>query len=196
MESTAFDMATGIDPSSGVVQFGKENQVYVKFYKGSKRDNFASQQAGVPIEKQVDFVEIRQVGEKDSTIREVSGLDQMRWPQQWARYVQGMEQRQDGTPLDVLFPRNPEVVATLKANNIWTVQALAGVSDSVTAIPFIQDHKKKASVFLDSLSGGAQFHKLESQLEESQLKRMELEDLVAKLNERLSTLETKSKSKE
>lgn len=196
MDNTAFDMATGMDPRTGVVSFGKENQLHVVFSRGSKRDNFASKAAGVPIEKQVDYVEIRTVGEKDSAIHEVTDLDRQRWSAQWARYQQGMEQRQDGTPLDVLFPRNPEIVNTLKANHIWTIQALASVSDSVTAIPFIQDHKKKATVFLDGLSGGAKFHQLESQLEEAQLKRMELEELVATLNTRLSTLETKSKTKE
>lgn len=196
MDGLALDMPTGFDPNSGVVQFGKENQVYVRFYRGSKRDNFASKENGVPIEKQVDYVEVRQFGEKDSTILEVEDHHKRRWPTHWANYSRGLEQAQDGTPLDVLFPRNPEIVGTLKANHIYTIQALAAIPDSNGAIPFIQDHKRRAKEFLSGLDGGKRFHQLESQLEASELKVMEQADLIKSLSERLTNLETKSKSKE
>ena len=186
MSELAFDMSGGVDPNTGIVRAGRENQVYVRFYRGSKRDNYTSQQEGIPIEKQVDYVEVRQFGEKDSTILEVNELHKRRWPQAWASYANGLEAKQDGTPLDVPFPRNPEVVNTLKANNIWTIQALAAVPDSVGAIPFIGDHKKKAKEFLSGLDGGKRFHALESELEKQQLQNMELVERIQALEASLA----------
>ena len=194
-EALAFDVpelaarATGMD--GGVVRFGTENQVYVRFYRGTKRDNFASQQAGHPVDRAVDMVEIRQFGEKDSTISEVNDEHRMRWPNSWLRYQQGREQIPDGTPLDMLFPRNPEVVSTLKANHIHTIEALAALPDTVT-FQFAGEFKKKAGQFIEGINKGQKFHQLESELETEKLKRMELED-------RLKALEAaaaKSKPKE
>lgn len=175
--------ATGMN-HDGSVRFGAENQMLAIFYRGTKRDNFASQQAGYPIEKGVDMLEIRQFGEKDSTRREVTPSDQMRFPQQWAQYQQGRTQVQDGTPLDLLFPKNPEVVSTLKANNVHTIQALAAVPDSVT-LPFIGEHRAKAKIFLDGIEKGQGFHALEKKLEDSEFARMELEDRIKALEAKL-----------
>lgn len=179
--------ATGMN-HDGSVRFGAENQMLAIFYRGTKRDNFASQEAGYPIEKGVDMLEIRQFGEKDSTKREVTTVDKQRFAQQWAAYQQNREQTQDGTPLDMLFPKNPEVVATLKANNVHTIQALAAVPDSVN-LPFIGEHRNKAKTFLDGIEKGQGFHALEKKLEDAEFSRMELEDTVKSLQARLAELE-------
>lgn len=189
MDNLALDNPTGFDPGSGVVQFGKENQVFAKFYRGTKRDNFASQEAGHPIEKGVDMIEIRQFGEKDSTVEEVNDSHKMRFPQHWARYAAGREQEQVGAPLDMLFPKNPEIVTTLKLNHIYTIEALAASSDSITGIPFIADWKKKAEGFIDSLNDGVKFHQLEKAKEDLELKMMEQADLIKTLSERLAAVE-------
>ncbi len=197
MDALALDGPTGFDPNSGVVQYGRENQVFAKFYRGTKRDNFASQEAGHPIEKGVDMIEIRQFGEKDSTVAEVNDMHKARFPRHWQAYVQGREQIDDGAPLDMLFPKSPEVVATLKLNHIYTIEALSKAPDSVTGIPFLADWKKKAQTFLDGINGGKGFHQLEKKLEESELARMAQDDLIKTLSDRLAVLETKNpKSKD
>lgn len=175
--------ATGMN-HDGSVRFGAENQMLAIFYRGTKRDNFASQQAGYPIEKGVDMIEIRQFGEKDSTRREVTPSDQIRFAQRWAAYQQGREQVQEGTPLDMLFPKNPEVVATLKANNVHTIQALAAVPDSVN-LPFIGEHRAKAKTFIEGIDKGKGFHALEKKLEDAEFRNMELEDRVKALEAKL-----------
>lgn len=178
--------STGINPD-GSVRFGAENQMLAIFYRGTKRDNFSSQEAGYPIEKGVDMVEIRQFGEKDSTKREVTPQDKQRWANQWAAYQAGREQITDGTPLDLLFPKNPEVVATLKANSIHTIQALAAIPDS-SNFQFAGELKKKAQTFIDGIDKGKGFHVLEKKLEDAEMRNLELEDrlkaLEAKLAER------------
>lgn len=175
--------ATGMN-HDGSVRFGAENQMLAIFYRGTKRDNFASQQNGYPIEKGVDMLEIRQFGEKDSTKREVTPADQIRFPQQWAAYKANREQVQDGTPLDLLFPKNPEVVSTLKANNVHTIQALAAVPDS-SSLPFIGEHRAKAKTFIEGIDKGKGFHALEKQLEDAQFRNLELEDRIKALEAKL-----------
>lgn len=183
----AFDAPTGLN-NDGTARFGAENQVFAIFYRGTKRDNFASQENGFPIEKGVDMVEIRQVGERDSLRREVTDTDKARWPQRWAAYQQNRQQVQEGTPLDLLFPKNPEVVATLKANNIHTIQALDVVPDSVT-LPFIGEHKAKARMFLEGIDKGKGFHALEKKLEDAEFRNLELEDRLKALEARLATID-------
>lgn len=168
----------------GSVRFGAENQMFAIFYKGTKRDNFHSKEAGYPIEKAIDMVEIRQFGEKDTVKREVTEEDRQRFPSQWANYQRNQEQVQDGTPLDLLFPKNPEVVATLKANNVHTIQALAAVPDS-TSLPFILEYRKKAQTFIDGIDKGKGFHQLEKKLEDAELRNMELEDRLKALEAKL-----------
>ena len=184
MNDFAFDApATGIG-HDGAVRFGSENQMFAIFYRGSKRDNFQSQQLGYPVEKGVDMVEIRQFGEKDTVKKEVTPQDKARWPQQWAAYQQNREQIQEGAPLDLLFPKNPEIVATLKANNVHTIQALAAVPDSST-MQFIGEYRAKAKVFLEGIDKGKGFHVLEKKLEDAELRNMELEDRVKALERSL-----------
>ncbi|TCL70539.1 hypothetical protein [Rhizobium sp. BK251] len=180
-----FDALAGIDPNTGVARYAAETQVFPIFYRGSKRDNFSSQEAGYPIEKGVDMVEIRQAGERDTTKREVTGTDKARWPRHWAAYQAGQEQTQDGTPLDLLFPKNPEIVATLRANNIHTIQSLAGVPDSTT-LPFIKEHRQKAQIFLEGIDKGKGFHALEKKLEEAEFRNRDLEQRLAEMEARLS----------
>jgi hypothetical protein len=192
--SLDFDMSSTATGHDGRGWGGKENQVFARFYRGQKTDFFQSQQQGAPVAKAVDMVEIRQVGERDSTILEVTENEKRRFPHAWDQYQRGMEQVQDGTPLGVLFPKNPEIVSTLQANHIWTVQALVTVPDSVTNIPFLFDYRKKAAEFLEGVENGKGFHALESRLEESELKRIEQEDLIKSMGERLRALEAADKT--
>lgn len=193
MNYSDFDMPTEAPPQAG--WGGKESQVMARFYKGQKLDAFQSAQAGTPIAKSLDMVEIRQYGEKDSTILEVTEIEKRRFPRAWQAYVQGLEQVQDGTPLAALFPANPEVVETLKGFHVYTVQALLAVPDSVTAIPFLFDHKKKAAEYLEGIEKGKGFHALEKRLEDSELKRMEQDELIKTLSARLTELEKEKPTK-
>lgn len=193
--SLDFDMSSTATGHDGRGWGGKENQVFARFYRGQKTDFFQSQQQGVPVAKAVDMVEIRQHGERDSTLLEVTEAEKRRFPHAWDQYQRGMEQVQDGTPLPVLFPKNPEIVSTLQANHIWTVQALVAVADSSSAsIPFLFDYRKKASEFLEGVEKGRGFHALEAKLEESELKRIEQDDLIKSMADRLKALEAADKT--
>lgn len=193
MSFTSFDMPS-LDAPSTQGWGGKENQVFARFYRGQKIDGAASQEAGRPIAKSVDMVEIRQLGEKDTMVAEVSEIHRQKYPRAWQAYQAGVEQTADGTPLGVLFPANPEVVETFKGYHVYTVEALLKIPDSTVGIPFLSDYKKKAQTFLDTAEKGKGMHELEAKLEASELKRLEQEDLIQTLSKRLTALEKKGKT--
>jgi hypothetical protein len=188
----SFDFAPQGAPINGVGTdgwAGREKMPFAKFFKKHKQDVFKSQAAGMPVAIAVDCIEIRQIGEKDSVIREVRPDDKSNFAAAWNAYVQGQEQVQSGTPLSALFPANPEVVTELNTRNVWTVQALANVADSVQGIPFLADYKKRAETYLKGVEKGKGFHELQAKLEESELKRIEQDDLIKSLSDRLKALE-------
>jgi len=195
MSATSFDMpATGTQGWSG-----KENQVFPRFYRGQLIDHEASKAAGAPVHKSADMVTIYQAGEKDNQIEVVNELHKRRWPQHWAQYQQGVEQMESGTPLAILFPTNPALVADLARYNVHTVQALASVADSAGAvIPFLTTHKKKAAEFLATAEGGKGVQEAHARAEAAELKAMELEDLIKAQAAEMAELKAliKSKAKE
>ncbi len=126
----------------------------VEFFRDSKRNVHKSLTEGFPLDEGIDRVKVWQVGEKDNVIFDVDLSHQRRWPQQWAAYKEGREQLADGMPLDLLFPGSPEVVSTLRANHIYTIEQLANFPESTT-FPFALTHKQKARTFLDHRKGDA-----------------------------------------
>lgn len=176
----AFNMPTQFTPPTQDGWQGKEHQVLPRFYRAAQYKPAISQETGVPTSEPIDMIEIRQAGEKDSVKEIVNELHKRRWPQHWAAYQQGREQIQSGTPLELLFPGNPEVVEELKRSNVHTIQALVGIPDSsLNILPFLTDWKKKAEIFLKGTEKGKGFHELERSLAVAQ---HENRDLKARLD--------------
>jgi len=128
---------------------GKPGGVYAQFYRAAKRDVFHSIESGAPIDIGVDMVKIGLTGEVNNNVFEVTAVHKARFPAEWLAYQEGREQIGNGMPLDMLFPGNPEVVSTLRARQIHTVEQLADMPDSAaTNIPFGATWKQKAQQFL------------------------------------------------
>lgn len=187
MSTTSFDM-----PPDG--WGGKENEVYARFFRHQRIDPIASREAGQPIAKGVDMIEIRQHGEKDSYKDLVNDAHKARFPRAWQAYQAGVEAVQSGTPLAALFPANPEVIETLNGFHIYTVQALSELPDSVTNIPFAQDYKRRAKQFLEGAMQGKGFHVLEKRAEDAERTVAELTQTVAALQAEVAALAKKGKS--
>lgn len=170
---------------------GSEQTVFPRFYLYMKPQYGNLGPDGAPVSKPVDMVEIHQAGEVDYVKEEVNELHKRRWPQHWAAYKDGKEQIATGTPLELLFPANPEVVSELKRFNIHTIQALILVPDSATAqgVRFLADWKKKAEIFLKGTEKGKGFHELERGLATANQENRELKEKLALQDERMAKLE-------
>lgn len=148
------------------VKLGDDSKMAVQFYKRAVPDEFRSKQAGTSLFVQKDYVKIFQPGERDFIDRPVKESDKYRFPRHWQAYQAGLEkQAEDGTPLDHLFPGNPEIVAMLAAVHVHTVQHLANLTDSSAGnFQFGGDLRKKAQTFLEGAEKGKTFHALEEQV--------------------------------
>lgn len=179
--------------SDGVAQFGRDDSLLVEFYRGKRHNGAKSREAGTPIFDPVDMVRIVQPGEKDVMEYEADkGTPpyKVRFPRQWAAYQQGIEQRKAGTPLELVFPDQPDVVATLNAMHVYNAQQLAGLSDTAMGnVPMGRTLVKTAKQFLGQATGSAEFHALKAE------NAQQAADIKA-LTARLEAMEKASKKKE
>lgn len=138
MPGETFGNQNDFDKGMTEYQVGEKDRTLAIFTPHAELDKVASRAAGRPQYRMVAFVEIMQPGETSlKIVRPVTREDINRWPDQWARFRARQDNQPIGTPLAALFPFAPEVVLTLQANNVPTVEALARLSDqAVGMMPF------------------------------------------------------------
>lgn len=123
--SQKFDAKNG-----GIVEFGDDSRLFVEFTSRAVPDEIASREMGRPISRQMDYIRIRQPGERDEIMRPAHDGDRKRFARHWEAYQAGRQEAPDGTPLSILFPNNPEIVENLKYLKVFTVEQLAGLNDT------------------------------------------------------------------
>lgn len=119
------------DPQTGL-SFGDQQKdtAMAEFYNAAIQNNFKSEREGRAIFEDKIFIRIRTPGDRHTEVdREHKEEDKYRFPLQWARFQQQEAQTLEGTPLEEWPAMTPALVRTLKAVNVPTVEALAGVSD-------------------------------------------------------------------
>ena len=120
------------------VQHGTDAGLYVQFYMESLEDEEASIKEGRPIYRDVEFIKIIPVGDRNTEIcrpvkKDFDGgtpPDSERWARQYEAFKNQQIQPQEGTPLEQWSPLKKSQVLSLKAINIHTVEQLAAVSDA------------------------------------------------------------------
>jgi hypothetical protein len=103
------------------------------FYMEAVKNNAKSEAEGRPIFDEKEFIKIDIPGDKNMNwIGEVEESHRNRWPDQYAAFKRGEARAASGTPLEH-WP-NPELtkarVAEIKAQNILSVEELAGIGDN------------------------------------------------------------------
>jgi len=169
VETIKMDGRTGAIGSSGVVDFSAPDLANVVFYTKPALDQEQSRLRGMPWNKAMTYVRIQHPGEKDYIDRPVMDDDvaKMRWPRQWEAFERKQEHVPNGTPVECLFPGQPEVAANLHSIAIHTVQQLAGLTAhglSTIGIGATQ-YQQKAKDFLSAANGGAGMHRLTTENE-------------------------------
>lgn len=153
-----------------IVQHGNDRGLFVEFSKEPRLMTFKSQQAGRPIYEDRDFISITYAGGKSVNKREVKleqgnngePSDPERFPRQWEAFRRQAEQAQTGTPLEVVPWMTKSQVFELKAQKIYTVEALANVPDSALNISGGRGLRDKAQKYLSAADDGAAFSILEA----------------------------------
>ena len=161
-------MEQKFDRNGGLVEFGDDQRLFVEFVSRSVQDEVQSRDMGRPVFVQVDYVRIRQPGERDEILRPAHRGDQQRFARRWQAYQEGRQELPAGTPLSILFPNNPEVVENLKYDKIFVVEQLAQLND--TQIGNIglggRQFVDKAKAFLAAASNGKGLQELFAEVDQ------------------------------
>jgi hypothetical protein len=171
----------------GNARYAQDDQLLVRFYQRTEPDVAETEKQGRPIYKEVDFIEIHQPGNKDSVIdRKAYPVDIERFARHYEAYkarTKGDGVHIEGTPL-VEWPGITRSQAEeLKFFNVYSVEQLAGMSDSnAQNIMGIQSLKAAAKLWLEKAS--------DKQLQEAQ---DEIAQLKAQMAELMAAKEEKPK---
>lgn len=171
----------------------KEGRNYVKFYRQWVRNNFKSNAEGREVGDEQDFILIISPGNSKTEVRrKASDNDKMAYAQEWAAYLQGKEQQIAGTPIELL-PGMPNGMAdALKAQYIYTIEQMAGLSDIAMQKVGMggNEIRNKARAFLQGNSAG-----LREELEQAKLTITTLGTANAALLARVAELEEANQPK-
>ena len=135
--SFAPDATLGAEPSNGQYVYEKDSSMAM-FFPKAILNKVESRAQGRPVYMRVPYIEIRQPGEQLHIInRPATEEDKFRFAAAWQRFQKRAEIGHEGTPLDALFPFHPEIVLTLRANGVPTVEALGEMTDgAIGNFPF------------------------------------------------------------
>lgn len=118
---------------AGLAQLQQPDTLSVRFEMEAQEDEAASKEAGRPVFREVEVVEVRIPGDPDIRRRPATEADRQRWPKQYLAFRTMNPEEKDGTVGTLLKVWPVMKLAQIKEAayfGIQTVEQLASVSDS------------------------------------------------------------------
>lgn len=168
-----------------------DDKLIVQFYDRPVIDQAKSDAEGRPIFHEACYVRIITPGDKDNIVDRPmwEKHDEMRFPKAWERYQKKLGDKFEGTPLDQWPPMTRTQVLEFKYFNIFTVEQLANVPDSIgQKFMGIGMLKKKAADFLALAKDTAHANLLRTELEKRDAEYVVLKKQNEELSKRLDEL--------
>ena len=142
---------------------------------------------GLPIFKNVTYVEIRLKDNNTEVFNQPATSEKIqRFPREYALYKMAKEQIKEGTPLEQFAFLTAAEVATCKNRGVFTVEALADLSEERVKTLSLQNEHKLAKIFMQNAKGNnkmADFARKESEYKDKIAEyRGKLEDLINENN--------------
>jgi len=194
-----FSPHTGINwhGDVGTVQYGGgDRNLVAMFYTRPMHNPAKSNEAGRPIYEDKVYIRIHPPGERLNIVdRPATSQDQRRFPMQWNQFKDNQQQIPEGTPIDLLYPDQPSIAATLKANGVHTIEQCAQLSaNAIESIGMGSQRYVNDSVkYLEAANKGVGASQLRKELEDRDRKIASLEhkvDLLIAENDRLKNTGT------
>ena len=159
-----------------------DRKLMVKFSVIPTHCEFESVQAGRPIYRDEEIIEIMIPGSKNTIANLVDDNYRRRFAKQYAHFKAGREIKEQGTPLSALVWLTPAQIMELNAVNCYTVEQLAAMSDQLSQ-KFMGHHsmKQRAQKYLDLAKEAAPMLKLQQELENR-------DDTIANLQRQIDVL--------
>lgn len=157
-----------VDSDSSFSANSREARNYVKFYRHWIRNNFKSNEQGIEVGENQDFVIIICPGQPKSEVRrKATDADKSQYRQEWQMYSEGKEHQQVGTPIELLPGLTSGMADALKAIYIYTIEQMAELSDLSLQKVGIggNDIRQKCKAYLSKNS--TEVTALKAQLEEA-----------------------------
>lgn len=163
-------------------------QVVVSFDVRAKEDAKATEEAGRPIFKDVEYIEKRIPGDtKNVIVRPIEEADKKEYALQYRAWKEGLADPSNGTPIGELPGISKSAAETLKHAGVRSIEDLSGLSDAscqaLGAGTF--KYRQQASDWIERAMGGAPDAKLRSELERRDSQIDALKAQIAELAERL-----------
>ena len=159
----------------------KDDNCIALFHMESRRDEEASEAEGKPIFHSIPYVKIIAPGnDKEILDRAVLQRDKERFPREWFKFTHNETPEVDGTPIEYWPQIDKAQADTLKANNIFSVESLAVVSDQdISGLGMgMLELKNKAKTWIELQDGSADMNKL---AEKNRKQEVQIENLIKKV---------------
>jgi hypothetical protein len=179
---------------NGWVSFGSDSQANVRFYKKPVLDVNKSKHEGRPVYVAKDYIRIQHPGEHLNIVDRPVDDDPrviQRWPQQYQHFINNTQQDiPEGTPVEVLFPDQPEIPANLHGMAVHTVEQLANLSAHAleTIGMGAVEWQSRAQRFLDSAKGGKEHHRLVKEVGDLRNQNEVLQNQISLMKDQLNRL--------
>lgn len=193
MDLSEFSTPTYIPPNGGMVEYGGARSQVAIFYLRPVHSPAKSREQGRPVYEDKVYVRVSPPGERLNIIdRPATHQDRAVWPQQYQQFMSQQEQRPDGTPIEMLYPDKPSVVAMLKANNVLTIEQCAELSsDAINTIGMgSQGYVNDAVRYVEVASKGVSASQMRRELEERDSEIRTLRQQVDALKAEVAKLTT------
>lgn len=175
------------EPNSGV---------FARFYDRAEKTGEINKE-GLPIFKDVCFVEIRTKDNIDVYDQPATEEKKQRFQMEYKRYLLAKKQVEKGTPLKQFAFLTAAEIETLNYRGIFTVEALAGLTKEQAENLELSKEHELAVKFLDNAKGNAPLAVLQKKEEEFSKelnkKNLEIEKLTAEIQELKKKLEAAGK---
>lgn len=179
-----------------------ESGALVRFYSEAVQDTVASDEAGRPIFKDQDFVQIQTPGDTKTLIERIARKQDIeRFPRAWQAYKTGKEAVLEGTPIEEWALITKSQAMELKGVGIMTVEILAETSDThIQKLgPGYMKLKVRAGEYLDSadVDAKATAWAREKELLEERIALLEQENTILReAQQPVAKVESEKKTKD
>lgn len=167
-------------------QYAGDDKLFVTFSTRAVKNEWRSNQEGRPIFDEVEYIRIIIPGSRDILDTPLDDQYRRRFATRYGvwKASKGAEQKLDGTLLAEVTWMTKSLVAELNAQNVFTIEQLAGMDD-VHAKDIMGYHqlRERARNFVAAAKGEAPLLKLQQELEQRDARIQSLERRVNELVE-------------
>lgn len=154
--------------------------LFAKFYDRLIKTNETNPETGLPIFKEVCFVEIRIKNNMTDIVDQPATEDKIRqFPTEYQHYLRAKQQIKDGTDLKVFAFLSPKEIASLNAHGIFTLESFIALEKQKVQDLQLEIEWQKAKDFIRLNKSGFDITSLEAEIATLKLENERLKERVS-----------------